>query len=84
MKYLPLLCLALCSCTSLDVNAGKYYTNADNTDVTIKASGGHITYYHSGYNDHSSPIRSYGSVVGTGTAGIMGIIAAGATKGVIR
>lgn len=74
MRILPaLLCLALCSCTSLDVNAGKYYTNADNATVTIKATNGHITFYSATANNHSPVIRSYGSVLGTGLMGAAGL-----------
>ncbi len=55
MKLLALaLCLSLCSCeTRLDCNAGTYRTMGDNGQVTIKASNGHITYYHADTNVHT-------------------------------
>lgn len=84
MKLLLLAVLLLPACTSLDVNAGKYYTNANNTDVTITAVGGHITSYHAGINNHSVVIRSYGSVLGTGLMGAAALMGGAAIPGVVK
>lgn len=69
-RLLPIaLFLLLPACTTLNVAKGTYYTNADNQDVTIAASKGQITYYHAQINNHSIPVRAYGSVIGTSLSG---------------
>lgn len=82
----PILCLLplllLCSCmTKLDCNAGTYSTMGDNTDVTIKASKGQITYYHAGSNVHTPVTKAnwhgFGVIAADATA-----FAAGPVPGV--
>lgn len=71
MKHLPalVLCLLLPACTTLNVAKGTYFTNADNQDVEIHATKGQITFYKAHINTHSTPVRAYGSVIGTSLSG---------------
>lgn len=70
IRLLPIaLCLLFPACTTLNVAKGTYYTNADNQDVEIHATKGQITFYKAHINNHSTPVRAYGSVIGTSLSG---------------
>lgn len=67
--------------TKLDCAAGTYSTMGDNTDATIKAKDGKITYYHAGSNVHTPVTKANWHGVVTLGAEAAGVAAGGAIPG---
>lgn len=83
MKLLFLI-LLFPACTVVDFNNGRYFTGANNTRVKIDAKNGKITHYECEVNNHSTVVRSYGSVIGTGLTGAAGLMATHGTSTLVH
>ncbi len=88
MKYLPLLCLALCSCTSIDTKKGTFFNIGDSKTFKMNANATGITHVEWSENSHSAVVTAAANgtgnvVVKTGMA-IMGAKAPGVIQSVVK